>query len=49
MPCSTKVHLPVRHYGRSDIAVGEGLGKYLEGCEQGFTIDPYLEALKSAW
>ena len=43
----SKVYLPVRHYGRSDLATALGLQTYLESRGQGSLASQYVEALRS--
>ena len=41
-----KVYIPVRHYGKTDMAVAEGIASYAESRGQGQPASRYLEALK---
>ena len=41
-----KVYIPVRHYGKNDMAVAEGVASYASSRGQGQPAGRYLEALK---
>jgi DMATS type aromatic prenyltransferase len=42
-----KLYIPVRHYGISDLAIAQGLAKFLEMHERGIYAAGYLRALKA--
>lgn len=42
-----RLYIPVRHYGRSDAAIAEGLVRYLKTRGQDETTGRYLEALRT--
>lgn len=44
-----KVYIPVRHYGKSDLATLEGLGRYLRGRGQGPWFERFKEMINSVW
>lgn len=44
---TSKVYLPVRHYGQNDLAIVLGLKTYLESRGQGSLACQYIEALRS--
>ena len=44
---AVKVYIPVRHYGRTDMAIAKGLASYLTTQGQGQFACRYLEALKA--
>ncbi|RDL36931.1 uncharacterized protein BP5553_04364 [Venustampulla echinocandica] len=44
-----KIYLPVRHYGRNDYAVAQGLGTYLSRRGQKAAADGFIRALKNTF
>lgn len=42
-----KIYIPVRHYGKSDLAIVKGLESYLKGRGQEHLANMYLEALRT--
>ena len=44
---SVKVYIPVRHYGLNDLAITDGLRRYLKSRGRDCLIERYLDALRS--
>ncbi|KAL9047189.1 MAG: hypothetical protein Q9214_000174 [Letrouitia sp. 1 TL-2023] len=42
-----KVYIPVRHYGKNDLSVAEGLAMYLKSCDKDAFVEKYLESLRA--